>query len=291
VPAGLGQITTTNYNGDPCDNYYNIFLNPLFQNPASYNFYLTENSPCIDAGDPSVLDPDMTISDIGAYYYDQVGAGIGTPFIILEPDTSTLMVPAQGDTVEFTVFAGYNPGWDLVDFWITLTYPDSQTVDTLLFIRQDVYVHQQDTLVRYPQYIVPPEAPSGTYTITGRGGIYPDTIQCEDSFTFEKLSSEGNYLANLPLEQIPPTTVALFAFPNPFNPQTTISFNLPQAGEVRLIAYDVLGREMAMLFNGFRDAGFYEITWNAENLPSGIYFVRLSVVGGQSAVQKLMLMK
>jgi hypothetical protein len=77
TPPGLGQIITTNYNGDLCDVYYNIFLNPLFvsfPNPA--NLHLQFNSPCIDAGNPlTPFDPDNTIADIGAFYYHQ-GIGI-----------------------------------------------------------------------------------------------------------------------------------------------------------------------------------------------------------------------
>ena len=69
VPPNLGIITTTNYNGDPCDAFYNIFLNPLFVSAGYGNFHLQANSPCIDAGDPTLPpDPDGTIADIGAFY-------------------------------------------------------------------------------------------------------------------------------------------------------------------------------------------------------------------------------
>ena len=71
-PANLGTITTTNANGDSCDVYHNIFLDPLFSTDPDSLYRLTENSPCIDAGDPaSPLDPDSTVADMGAYYYHQ----------------------------------------------------------------------------------------------------------------------------------------------------------------------------------------------------------------------------
>lgn len=68
----LGDIVDTNTNGDSCDVYQNIFLDPLYIDPGNGDYHLQANSPCIDAGDPdSPLDPDDTISDIGAYFYDQ----------------------------------------------------------------------------------------------------------------------------------------------------------------------------------------------------------------------------
>jgi hypothetical protein len=74
-PAGLGELVQTNYNGDSCDVYYNILMDPLFEDFPSGNYHLVDSSPCIDAGDPAfVLDPDSTITDMGVYWYDQ---GIG----------------------------------------------------------------------------------------------------------------------------------------------------------------------------------------------------------------------
>jgi len=71
-PPYFGQIIAVNANGDSCDTYCNLFMDPHFVEPDSGNYNLIENSPCIDAGDPdSPLDPDGTVADIGAYYYDQ----------------------------------------------------------------------------------------------------------------------------------------------------------------------------------------------------------------------------
>ena len=73
IPAGLETLVQTNTNGDSCDIYHNIFLDPVFADPVFGDFHLQWGSPCIDAGDPtSPLDPDSTIADIGAYYFDQL---------------------------------------------------------------------------------------------------------------------------------------------------------------------------------------------------------------------------
>jgi predicted outer membrane repeat protein len=75
----IGVNFTTNTNGDSCDVYYNIQLDPLFVDPLNEDYHLTESSPCIDAGDPSYpLDPNETIIDIGAFYYEQANL---TPII------------------------------------------------------------------------------------------------------------------------------------------------------------------------------------------------------------------
>ena len=75
IPPGIGILSHTNANGDSCDVYSNIFLDPLLVDLANYDFHLTEDSPCIDAGDPvSPLDPDGSVSDMGTYYFDQTTA-------------------------------------------------------------------------------------------------------------------------------------------------------------------------------------------------------------------------
>ncbi|HEX9014534.1 MAG TPA: T9SS type A sorting domain-containing protein, partial [Chloroflexota bacterium] len=67
------------------------------------------------------------------------------------------------------------------------------------------------------------------------------------------------------------------AYPNPFNPATSIRFGLPSDAHVKLAVYDLLGREVARLAEGFHQAGYHTVTWNAQNAASGLYFARLTV--------------
>jgi len=67
-------------------------------------------------------------------------------------------------------------------------------------------------------------------------------------------------------------------FPNPFNPQTTISYELPFNAYVKLIVYDILGNEVEILVNEVKYAGSYNINFNVKNLSSGIYYYRLTVM-------------
>jgi hypothetical protein len=80
-------------------------------------------------------------------------------------------------------------------------------------------------------------------------------------------------------------------YPNPFNPTTTIEFTLAENGNVSLKIYDVLGKEVATLLNDNLKAGvLHQVTFNASNLPSGIYVYRLDT-GKNYLVKKLMLLK
>lgn len=80
------------------------------------------------------------------------------------------------------------------------------------------------------------------------------------------------------------------AYPNPFNPATTLSFALPHAGRVTLKVFDLAGREVATVLDEHRPAGRHQIAWNAQALSSGTYFAVLQT-GTARQVQRLLLMK
>jgi cytochrome c peroxidase len=78
--------------------------------------------------------------------------------------------------------------------------------------------------------------------------------------------------------------------PNPFNPTTMITYNLPSAGNVDLGVYDVTGRRVAVLATGWKQAGEYSARFAAQELPSGIYFVRFAL-GSSVRTTKMVLLK
>ena len=80
------------------------------------------------------------------------------------------------------------------------------------------------------------------------------------------------------------------AYPNPFNPTTTISYNVGEYSYVNIAIYNIQGRIIDNLVSEYKEIGNHQITWNAENLPSGVYFVRFDA-DGFSQTQKLMLIK
>ena len=79
-------------------------------------------------------------------------------------------------------------------------------------------------------------------------------------------------------------------YPNPFNPSTKIEYRISEFGLISLKIYDVLGREVTTLVNEEKPAGTFEVTWNAVNVPSGVYFYQLKE-GSYTATKKLLLLK
>jgi photosystem II stability/assembly factor-like uncharacterized protein len=79
-------------------------------------------------------------------------------------------------------------------------------------------------------------------------------------------------------------------FPNPFNPSTKIKYSVPQLSQVQIKVFDVLGNEIEDLADEEKPAGTYELTWNAENLPSGVYFYQLKA-GDFTQMKKMILLR
>ena len=95
---------------------------------------------------------------------------------------------------------------------------------------------------------------------------------------------------NISSKDIPPIFALQQNYPNPFNPSTQISFSVPKATDVTLKIYNVLGREVALLVNERKQAGEYKVTWNAEGVPSGVYFYRI-VAGDFVETKKMVVVK
>tara|TARA_R110000868_G_scaffold259361_4_gene517244 strand:+ start:9843 stop:10652 length:810 start_codon:yes stop_codon:yes gene_type:complete len=92
-------------------------------------------------------------------------------------------------------------------------------------------------------------------------------------------------------EQVFPSTLKLEQnYPNPFNPSTTISYQLATPAQVKLQVFNLLGKEVATLVNGFQTSGGQSVTWNASQVPSGIYMYRITA-GDAVSTKRMMLIK
>ncbi len=107
-------------------------------------------------------------------------------------------------------------------------------------------------------------------------------------FNGETLTLTGSYDWNRgPI----PTEYALgSAYPNPFNPTTTMNYAVLNDGFISITVYDITGRVVDVLVNEYISAGNYNLTWNASNVPSGLYLIRMES-GSFVGVQKVMLVK
>jgi len=125
-----------------------------------------------------------------------------------------------------------------------------------------------------------------------------ENLSSELLFEYEgDLSIESNIITdwhgnalNAKISIIPNDFSLAAAYPNPFNPTTTISFAIPSDSQVSISVYNLQGREVVSLANGSYDAGYHSVIWNADSHSSGVYFVKM-VAGSYLNTQKLMLVK
>ncbi len=79
-------------------------------------------------------------------------------------------------------------------------------------------------------------------------------------------------------------------YPNPFNPSTQLSYDLKTDGNVKLTVFNLVGQSVRVLVDGYQTAGYYEVTFDANDLPAGIYLYKLQV-GDYSSVKRMTLVK
>ena len=118
------------------------------------------------------------------------------------------------------------------------------------------------------------------------GGGLGVTVYKEGGIVTEALENEMSLSSNFKLSQ---------NYPNPFNPSTTIKYSIQlnerrETKNVKLLVYDILGREVTTLVNEEQKSGNYEVIWNAINQPSGIYFYQLTS-GNYTTTKKMLLIK
>ncbi len=277
---------------------------PFFVNSYADDFNLMPYSPCIDHGSPSSpLDPDNTVADMGAHYFNQ-NQPQGICSITATPLGAPIVLPPSGGTVWFTVLIQNTPNaFNLFDGWYNLQQPDSQIVPMLL--RNNLYLPASGNLIRTLSLTMNSTAMPGTYTVRTYVGDHPTNIEDWDSFTFVKSAgggigpeqptvtlSDGEVTKTFPLQAaaVPQSTKLLGHYPDPFNPQTSIHFELSQAAPVKLEVFSVDGRKVATLLNRTLAAGSYSEPFDGSNLASGVYIYTLQA-GRYHATGKMTLLK
>jgi hypothetical protein len=113
------------------------------------------------------------------------------------------------------------------------------------------------------------------------------------SYRLKQVDFDGTfeYSKEVEVEIVKPVSYELGQnYPNPFNPSTTIKFSMPEAGNVKLVVYNLLGQEVKSLVNGFMQSGTHIVNFDASNLNSGMYLYRLNT-GTFTEVRKMTLIK
>jgi hypothetical protein len=117
--------------------------------------------------------------------------------------------------------------------------------------------------------------------------IYNRKLQQSD---IDSLYNNFTFVEENTISEIPIDYNIKQNYPNPFNPKTKIGYSIPQFSNVVVKVFDILGNEIETLVNEEKQTGTYEITWYAENLPSGVYFYRLQA-GDFVETKKMVLLR
>ncbi len=235
-------------------------------------------------------------------------AGDPPPWVTLSPINPPVQIPANGGSFQFDItVANQNAAPTTVDVWTMVTLPDSSLYGPVL-LRQNIPLGTGQSISRTLTQNVPANASAGTYYYKALVGSYLfGTVSGYDWFGFEKSAGglyasdddwivsgwdEGKGEASVDRRtgSLAPTEFALIgAFPNPFNPTTTISFDLTVASQVKLDVFDINGRNVGARRAvpsqgvGFGESdllpGTHQISFDGSGLASGIYIYLLQVSG------------
>ena len=229
----------------------NIDEDPLFVDPAIGDYHLTENSPCIDAGDPtSPLDPDGTIADMGAYFFNQ----LTPPEADFEADVTSGEAPLEVQFTDLSTLDVIEWMWD---------FDNDGTIDS----------NEQNPIYIYEEV--------GIYTVslTVTNGYLEDTEIKED---YIEVTSTGAEHGIIPVE-----TMLYQNHPNPFNPVTNIRFDIKENETGVLSIYNIKGQ---FIESHQFEAGQRNFQWDASNQASGVYFYKLQTESS-TVNKKMLLLK
>lgn len=140
--------------------------------------------------------------------------------------------------------------------------------------------------------------PNGNYLTTNGSGLYEidDTTgtMIRQIFASSNLQYidlfDRNLTTSVQNNSVPVSYKLYENYPNPFNPVTTIKYEIPERAFVELKVFDFLGKEILSLQSGYQNAGVYEVAFDGKNLSSGVYFYRF-VSGNYVETKKMVLVK
>ncbi len=260
----------------------------------------------------------------------ETNAAGGDVTITLGAPSEPVVVPAEGGSFPFALaLVNSSDEAQTVEVWSEATFPDGSVKRpdgrNDLLGPVTVTLAPGDTLVRQLVQQVPGSIPAGDYVYTGYAGTFPDGT-ASSSFTGRKLADPGRRAGAGPerwqvtdaatgtpvlagehwsttttaspsaLGSAVPTSLALSAgYPNPFRTTTELVLETPSPVQAQAVAYDVLGREVAVLLDGELDAGRHTLRFEATGVSAGVYVIHARVLSSsgtaQTFTQKLTLLR
>jgi len=196
-------------------------------------------------------------------------------FDLLEPgdgDTITAL-PLHGDTLNlppqrFIWRSSWDPNFEdsLINYMVYISSGEATasffTTDTMLEVNLDT--------LRLPLWFDQPI----TWRVQAFSGDGDESADCNRRFTLNIVANKVDEGENAPV-----VFGLRSIYPSPFNGRTTIRFGADRAVRTTLTAYDLAGREAARLYDGVPRVGYHQTTWDATNLPSGVYMLKLESAG------------
>jgi hypothetical protein len=252
-------------------------------------------TPILDLKNSSENGPIYAATADGIFKWDELPAAV-TGFSSTTSNNHPSISWNQNQEQDFQSYNVYryfqNFEW-VIDKWEGQGYYGLGNIHTITNIATITYTDEAET--------VHSEVQCDFGNATRKKAYY--YIKVADHTSESSVNAEANYLVgcwggdenktaiNGGTERDVPTFFRLECnFPNPFNPTTMINYQLPIDNYVTLKVYDVLGREVALLVNEFKMAGWYEVNFDASNLTNGVYFYKLQA-GKFSDIKKMVLMK
>jgi len=225
--------------------------------------------------------------------------------ITLTPVNPPILIPASGGSFSYNIaIQNVSAAPQTFDVWIMTQQPNGAWRGPMLG-PVNLTLTPGSSITRTRNQNVPGSAMPGVYAYIGYVGAYSTSTKWDSSyFNYTKLSTGDGESVNswdnwgesfdpwmtTAAIEIPKEFALLGAYPNPFNAVSVLSYQLPVASHVSLKVFDMTGRLVAELANGWKDAGVYQNTFDASGLASGIYVYRLTA-GSFNSTGKMVLLK
>jgi len=217
------------------------------------------------------------------------------------PDDPPITVP-QGGRFGFTgTLTNNTEETQVVDAWTMAIGPEKGIYGPFKELN-DIELEPLETRTAHFYQRAPNLAPLGFYDYIAYCGDYPSTVVDSSSFQIEVVQGvftgtedlgwllTGSFDRGEDFVSVPSDFALLSNYPNPFNAQTVIEYQLPVSSSVKLEVYNILGSKVATLVNGEEVAGYKSVTWDASEVSSGVYFYKLTA-GDYTESKRMMLVK